>query len=507
MHDRPTGDDDATPPRPSSLAILDALTDLDELRREARRDRASESALMALLRRGNRWDRELAVRCYTATPAVLAIGARDRRREVRKAVAGRSNTPVDIQVELARDVSREVLEELTGNYWLSDAARSELVQHWYPAARRLGHEALSPEAVESLVSNRWESIRMVAARRSDLTVEQAMRLAEGRSDDVRLVLAWNTDRPEVLLAVLERLPDQHHPARDPLTRAVARNAATPVEALERLVGDPDDLTRRFIATRSNLPDHLRDRLAVDERPSVRAEIAARTRCAELVDQLAGDRSAHVRRVVARRDDLDPAIVARLVADRAPTVRVAVIEHQSLSTVRLVELAVDRAVAVRTAARRALDERGRPVVPMFTTEDSPEAQASLLAWAEVTDDVDLLMAAVDDSSLPLFIRRLTLRRPIADTALRHARVDRATASTDPEIRADVVRHHRMTPERLAALACDTDGRVRLAVVRHRFTTDEMLKPLTKDRRPGVAKAAKAELALRRRSRTPRPRRVR
>ncbi|MFZ8998796.1 MAG: hypothetical protein ACO3D0_10560, partial [Ilumatobacteraceae bacterium] len=78
MHGQQLQDDPATPPRPSSLAILDALTDLDELRREARRDRASESALMALLRRGNTSDRQSAVRCHTATHAVLAIGARDR---------------------------------------------------------------------------------------------------------------------------------------------------------------------------------------------------------------------------------------------------------------------------------------------------------------------------------------------------------------------------------------------------------------------------------------------
>ena len=193
-------------------------------------------------------------------------------------------------------------------------------------------------------------------------------LASDSSALVRKAVAGRTDAPAQALRPLTRDHDRQ------VREAVARNPATSVGNLLRLVKDPDrwvrwavagnpacdESVRRVMAeaadkelrgllaeTRELEPD-LAARLVDDISPEVRERLATHTHDPEVITALLADRTARVRKGVARNPRTTAAQRSALAQDPVVDVRAALVRTVELDEADLERLVDDRSVQVRLA---------------------------------------------------------------------------------------------------------------------------------------------------------------
>ena len=152
--------------------------------------------------------------------------------------------------------------------------------------------------------------------------------------------------------------------------AVARNSATPVELLERLVGDKHHLVRFAVAERADpqawrvalaaadpdvrvvlaqrqdLDDATLEALVADPDRGVRVSVAESSRRADLLARLARDADQHVRAATATNSATASDVMELLATDRTAQVRAVAAQSRRLIPRTVTRLAADRSSNVR-----------------------------------------------------------------------------------------------------------------------------------------------------------------
>ena len=193
-------------------------------------------------------------------------------------------------------------------------------------------------------------------------------LASDASAVVREAVATRTDAPAQALRPLTRDHDRH------VREAVARNPSTSVANLLRLVKDadrwvrwgvagnpacdesirrvmaeaPDKELRGLLAERHELEPELAARLVNDVSPEVRERLATHTHDPDVITALMADRTARVRKGLARNPRTTTAQRSALAQDPVVDVRAALVLAVELTEADLRGLVDDRSVQVRMA---------------------------------------------------------------------------------------------------------------------------------------------------------------
>ncbi|MGC4891529.1 hypothetical protein [Micromonospora sp. DT227] len=197
-------------------------------------------------------------------------------------------------------------------------------------------------------------------------------LASDPSAAVRKAVATRTDAPAQALRPLARDHDRH------VREAVARNPSTSVGNLLRLVKDadrwvrwavagnpgcdesvrramadaPDKELRGLLAERRELEPELAARLVDDVSPEVRERLATHTHDPDTITALMADRTARVRKGIARNPRTTANQRRALAQDPVADVRAALVLAVELDEADLRLLLDDRAVQVRMAMARS-----------------------------------------------------------------------------------------------------------------------------------------------------------
>ncbi|MBF9133199.1 hypothetical protein I0C86_30180 [Plantactinospora sp. S1510] len=193
-------------------------------------------------------------------------------------------------------------------------------------------------------------------------------LASDPSALVRKAVAARTDAPAQALRPLTRDHDRQ------VREAVARNPSTSVGNLLRLVKDadrwirwavagnpacdesvrrvmseaPDKELRGLLAETRELEPELAAKLVDDVSPEVRERLATHTHDPDVITALMADRTARVRKGVARNPRTTAEQRSALAQDPVVDVRVALVRALELADADLERLVDDRSVHVRLA---------------------------------------------------------------------------------------------------------------------------------------------------------------
>ncbi|MFF2045953.1 hypothetical protein ACFVVX_36585 [Kitasatospora sp. NPDC058170] len=229
---------------------------------------------------------------------------------------------------------------------------------------------------------------------------------------------------------------------------IAGNPSLPLDVLALLTRDPDPQVRETAAGRPELTAQQRRELAEDPHPAVRTRISLHPALTEeeraaidyrvdsdqtfgrsdtpasLYDAAKSRRRALSSHPVLRREAacdpaLPPDLVARLSGDPDLGVRVLLAQNHPQAPADLL-------------LRSFLEYTGRERWHLTTRPNFPRTE--LAGHAEAADPM---------------VRRLTLLDPQAPPAT----VDRLSADSDPDVRADAARHPRLPPRRLTELLDD------------------------------------------------------
>ncbi|RLP93955.1 hypothetical protein EAD98_17340 [Micromonospora sp. CV4] len=197
-------------------------------------------------------------------------------------------------------------------------------------------------------------------------------LASDPSTVVRKAVASRTDAPAQALRTLTRDPDRQ------VREAVARNSSTSVGNLLRLVKDadrwvrwavagnpacdesvrqvmaaaPDKELRGLLAETQELEPELAARLINDVSPEVRERLATATHDPDVITALMADRTARVRKGVARNPRTTAAQRSVLAQDPVVDVRAALVRAVELDEADLERLVDDRSAQVRLAMAKS-----------------------------------------------------------------------------------------------------------------------------------------------------------
>jgi hypothetical protein len=222
----------------------------------------------------------------------------------------------------------------------------------------------------------------VAQQATDGGVEARLALAQAPGTTHLTLIDLAADPSPVVRRAVASRPDAPAQALRPLTRdhdrevreAVARNPSTSIANLLRLVRDADRWVRwavagnpacdtsvrrvmvqtadkelrGLLAESRELEPELAARLVGDVSPEVRERLAAHTHDPEVITALLADRTARVRKGLARNPRTTAVQRGALAGDPVPDVRAALVAAVALDEADLRRLVDDRSVQVRMA---------------------------------------------------------------------------------------------------------------------------------------------------------------
>jgi hypothetical protein len=396
-----------------------------------------------------------------ATPRMLLRLAQSSDREVREAVCLNPRTPARIVYALAIEMP-EVF------------ARSELAATWYRAgvggapranvARQLlARETLPAGWAEALLIHPRPSLRVMLARRGDLSREGERRLVADSSRCVRCAVAEREGLAPELIAAL--VGDG-----DPEVRAkIAAHPRLTAEQRAALAADGDHGVRSEVARRGDLPPELAEALYHDRWPWVRYALARNAACPErLLLAFAAEDDRWVDDAVAD----NPAAPVAALLQVGP--RVAARERLSWTRTRLVQHA-NATEEVVAAVLRAAPPEVRHELVFAARRMSRQTMLELAADPEPRVGHSLSYRA----DLPAEVLEALYLHPdglARGGAVRNAGASRSLlgrGARDPSawVRSQVPEHPHVPPELLELLARDADRYVRVAVAK--YTRDPRL----------------------------------
>ncbi|MEV8517602.1 hypothetical protein [Dactylosporangium sp. NPDC051484] len=241
----------------------------------------------------------------------------------------------------------------------------EILSHHAEAEVRAtiaGRADLAAEQVAAFAADLYPAVRVVVATRAGLTGEQVAALAADPDDAVRMAVATHAYVSEEERAVLDGNadldPDQVLPwarSNNPrLRRRAAQRPDLPPDMVDLLAVDPDAEVRANLAlNHPGAPSELLLNCYLDDQ--------SRTRLLALpqfprtgLSRFADHADPHVRLLVARDPDTDPAVIGHLTTDPHPWVRRVMARCPRLPTDRLTALLDDAELAADAAANPSLD---------------------------------------------------------------------------------------------------------------------------------------------------------
>nr|MDO8085929.1 hypothetical protein [Candidatus Sigynarchaeum springense] len=193
-----------------------------------------------------------------------------------------------------------------------------------------------------------EQLTAITMKLGDYNTQSSFSLEEKEY----LILTRNP--PVTLLESLARHNDEE------IRLCVARRDNLPEHVIKQLATDDAMIIRSEIAAKENLPSMLIVQLAHDEEPEVRSIIARRIHWigldSEILKQLAKDKDAIVREVLAECDNLPTNIMGILSEDQEVRVRCILTNNKSIPISILVKLAHDADEVVRKGVFFNISER-------------------------------------------------------------------------------------------------------------------------------------------------------
>lgn len=262
--------------------------------------------------------RRLAENGYSTSSEVLQTLARDDDVGVRRAVARNKHTPMEALLTLALDQDEEVRRAVLENEHVPVKALYTLAQD------------LSP----------W--VRKWVARNKSTPVEIVYKLAQDPKAGVREAIAWNGLTPLEIVCKLAQDPEAQ------VRSAVAWNESTPLEIVYKLAQDPEAQVREAVATKKRISTTAQHILAWDRKPEVRQMVASRGQDPGVLQILAQDADAVVRRRIAWNPCTPVDVLRVLAQDLNIDVRTGVGRNKQTPAELLRTLAHDQEQAVRQA---------------------------------------------------------------------------------------------------------------------------------------------------------------
>lgn len=209
-------------------------------------------------------------------------------------------------------------------------------------------------------------VRRAVASRADAPAQALRPLARDHDRQVREAVARN---PSASVGNLVRLVKD----ADRWVRwAVAGNPACDGSVREVMAQAHDKELRGLLAESRELEPELAARLVDDISPEVRERLATHTHDPEVITALMADRTARVRKGLARNPRTTPAQRGALARDPVADVRVALVLAVELTEADLRRLVDDRSVQVRMAV--ATSELVPPHIRQALRDDPDELVA-------------------------------------------------------------------------------------------------------------------------------------
>ncbi|MFE5482265.1 hypothetical protein [Streptomyces sp. NPDC056527] len=418
-------------------------------------------------------------------------------------------TAADIDPAAQPQAALALLHEGAGRPgWARRLATDPVVQR---RERLAACPGLPLDVAETLASD--TDVRVVAELALWTTPEVAVRLASHPHAEVRRAVAANEATPPAVLAALitgeglppaerclvcdrEETPYVHHPECPRLDcdllpgascdgshestvhdirQAALRNRATPADAVVGFADHPSPLLRGVLAVCPDLPSEAYERLAADDHPGVRADLAENSAIDDaLIRVLAADRGHDVQRKLAHNPHVPLDVLTDLTATTkiGPTLlpRIA-----AASPAEVEELAASPNPAVRmfVAQRRDLPPEIRDALAVDPDAKVVKSIAGHpgLSEAQLRAMVDrhgvrvIARVATNPDASPALLEDLTRHEPPVRKAFREvARQRHATAPallaclTDRQARPVAAGHPALPPQVIAELLTDTEWQV-------------------------------------------------
>lgn len=190
--------------------------------------------------------------------------------------------------------------------------------------------------------------------------------------------------------IMELAADDVH---NEVRQVAATSSATPPEVLAGMIRDRSRVVRECVAKNANTPVHALERLAYDDAWEVRWLIAPRQVSTAAIEHLSRDPSVAIRERVAWRPDLPPHICLAMAGDDSHTVRAITAKRQTHQAV-YEALADDRSTEVMCALA-SNPCISRPLAMRISAHPERTVRAAL---AQHTDYDDVLELLADDKEL-------------------------------------------------------------------------------------------------------------
>ncbi|MEU1149666.1 hypothetical protein ACFYO9_28585 [Streptomyces sp. NPDC005863] len=394
-------------------------------------------------------------------PEWARLLAADPVAERRELLAGCPALPSDVVARLAADPDVRVVAELA--LWAAPDVAAGLARHPHAEVRRaVAANASTPAAV-------------LTALLTGEGLPPARRCLVCDQEETPFLHDRECPRPDCALPPGAACDGSHESTLHETRRAALANPATPAEAAAGYADHPSLLLRWSLAARQDLPPPVYARLAADEAPGVRADVAANPAVDEsLLRVLAGDRSPDVRRELAHH----PRLPLDLLADLAATTRIGATllpRVAAASPAEVAELAASPVPALRMLVARRRDLP--PEIRSALARDPDAKVAKSVAAHPGLDEGQLRVmlarhgaqvaasVAANPDATPALLEELAGQRPPARRALREiAGHCRATAPAllaclaDPRARPVAAGHPGLPPRVIAELLRDDDRQV-------------------------------------------------
>ncbi|MEM2603713.1 MAG: hypothetical protein QW353_02385, partial [Candidatus Korarchaeum sp.] len=241
------------------------------------------------------------------------------------------------------------------------------------------------------------------------------------------------------------------------------------ELIAELSEDEDFRIRALVASKSNIPEYIREKLARDKNPLVRASAALYKLPKETLAKLAGDPDLIVRISVAANNETPPEVLAKLAEDPDPNVRVFVAMNRNISEETMNKLANDKNKYVRSY--------------LAVNESAPEWLLSelikegfipkILVTMNRNTPINVLKELVGQGNT--VINALLALSPHTPREVLDILADHGSAI----VKILVAGNENTPPETLAKLAKEVDPSIKAFICMNRNTPQEILDELSKD----------------------------
>ena len=259
--------------------------------------------------------------------------------------------------------------------------------------------------------------------------------------------------------------------RESVRSAVAGNPNTPADLLDRLADDISESVRSAVAGNTNIPADLLNRLVGDIHENVRAAVARNPNIpADALVILAGDQYSYVRFDVARNPNIPDDILVILAGDIHENVRSAVAGNPNIPADILIKLAGDENYYVRASAA----ENPNISVDMLIKLAGDKSYYVRSAVAEnLNTPADMLIKLTDDGSH--WARAAVAGNLNAPADL----LDRLAGDIHDDVRYAAAKNTNTPVDALVILADDIYERVRSSLAENPNTPDYILERLVGD----------------------------